>query len=174
MSPFDRETLRRRYQFRCGYCDTSEVDVGAELEVDHYHPRSKGGSDNFSNLVYCCPACNRFKGNYWNPSSPRRVLHPHRDNHSEHFREGEDGLLIPLTETGRFHIDLFFRMAVLAKKYKIERIQLNRPQLVGQRLRKTREAEAERMYAVLLKRFTELERELAEALAELEFLQDNS
>ena len=159
MSPVDRETLRRRYQFRCGYCDTSEVDVGAELEVDHYHPRSKGGSDNFSNLVYCCPACNRFKGNYWNPSSPLRLLHPQRDNPSEHFREGEDGLLIPLTETGRFHI---------------ERIQLNRPQLVGQRLRKTREAEAERMYAVLLKRFTELERELAEALAELEFLQDNS
>jgi hypothetical protein len=159
MYPFDRERLRRLYQFRCGYCGTSEVDVGAELEVDHYQPRSKGGSDNFSNLVYCCPACNRFKGSYWNPSSPLRVLHPHRDNPSEHFKEGEDSLLIPLTETGRFHL---------------ERLQLNRPQLVAQRLRKNREAEAERTYAVLLRRFTELESELAKALAELERLQDNS
>ena len=156
MPPFDRETLRRLYQFRCGYCDTSEVDVGAELEVDHYQPRSKDGSDNFSNLVYCCSACNRFKGNYWNPSLPQRVLHPRRDDLTEHFREDEDGTLIPLTETGRFHV---------------ERLQLNRPRLIAQRLRRKREAEAERTYATLLRRFTELERELAEALAELERLQ---
>ena len=155
MPPFDRETLRRLYQFRCGYCDTSEVGVGAELEIDHYHPRSKGGSDNFSNLVYCCPTCNRFKSNYWNPSSPRRVLHPRRDNPSEHFIAGQDGLLTPLTETGRFHL---------------ERLQLNRPQLVAQRLRRKREAEAESTYAALLRRFTELESELAKALAELERL----
>lgn len=87
------------------------------------------------------------------------MLHPHRDNPSEHFREGEDGLLSPLTETGIFHI---------------ERLQLNRPQLVAQRLRKKREAEAECTYAALLRRFTELERELAKALAELERLQDKS
>ena len=68
-------------------------------------------------------------------------------------------MLIPLTETGRFHL---------------ERIQLNRPQLVAQRLRKKREAEAERTYAALLRHFTELEGELAKALAELESLQDNS
>ncbi|MBM3240692.1 hypothetical protein FJZ31_30790 [Candidatus Poribacteria bacterium] len=42
MSPFDRETLRQLYQFRCGYCGTSEIDVGAELEIDHYQPRSIG------------------------------------------------------------------------------------------------------------------------------------
>ena len=174
MAPVDREALRRLYQFRCGYCGTSEVDVGAELEVDHYQPHTKGGSDNLSNLVYCCTACNRFKADYWNPYSPLRVLHPHRDNPSEHFREGEDGLLLPLTETGKFHIDLFFRMAVLAKKYKIERLQLNRPPLVAQRLRRKREAEAERTYTALLRRFTELERELAEALAELEHLQGES
>lgn len=159
MASFDREALRQLYQFRCGYCGTSEVDVGAELEVDHYQPRSKGSSDNLSNLVYCCTACNRFKADYWNPSSPLRVLHPRQDNPSEHFRKGEDGLLIPLTETGRFHIEC---------------LQLNRPPLVAQRLRRKREAEAERTYTALLRRFTELERELAEALAELESLQDKS
>jgi len=52
MAPFDREALQRLYQSRCGYCGTSEVDVGAELEVDHYQPHSKGGSDSLSNLVY--------------------------------------------------------------------------------------------------------------------------
>jgi len=157
MSSFDREALRQQYQFRCGYCGTSEVGVGAEMEMDHFQPRSQGGSNAPSNLVYCCPACNRFKGNHWNPSSPLRVLHPQRDKASEHFGEGEDGLLISLTETGRFHI---------------ERLQLNRPQLVAQRLRRKREAAAKRTYAALLSRFTHLERELAEALAELERLHD--
>jgi hypothetical protein len=31
----DREALRRRFAFRCGYCDVSEEDVGAELTVLH-------------------------------------------------------------------------------------------------------------------------------------------
>ena len=159
MSSSDREALRQLYQFRCGYCDTSEVDVGAELEVDHFQPQSKGGSSDVSNLVYCCPACNRFKGNYWNLSSPLRLLHPQRDRPSEHFRESEAGLLRPLTETGRFHI---------------ERLQLNRPPLVKQRLRRRREIEAKRTYAALLEHFTELERELAQTFAELERLRDNS
>jgi hypothetical protein len=154
MSAFDRE-LRQLYQFQCGYCGTNEVDIGAKLEMDHFQPQSKGGSNDFSNLVYCCPACNRFKGDYWNPSSPLRLLHPQRDKVSEHFREGEDGFLISLTETGRFHI---------------QRLQLNRPQLVLQRLRRKREAEARRTYMALLRRFTELEQELAQALAELERL----
>ena len=157
MDSFDREALRQLYQSQCGYCGTSEVDVGAKLEIDHFQPRFKGGSNELSNLVYCCPACNRFKGNYWNPPSPLRLLHPRSDELPDHFRESEDGLLIPLTETGRFHV---------------ERLQLNRPQLVAQRQRKKREAEAKRTYAVLLERFTELEHELAEALAELERLQD--
>ena len=39
----ERETLQRRFQFRCGYCGVSERDAGAELTVDHFQPRSQGG-----------------------------------------------------------------------------------------------------------------------------------
>jgi 5-methylcytosine-specific restriction endonuclease McrA len=57
-----REELRRLYQFRCGYCGTSEVDAGSELTIDHFQPRSRGGSeDDPANWVYCCHACNEFK-----------------------------------------------------------------------------------------------------------------
>jgi 5-methylcytosine-specific restriction endonuclease McrA len=87
----DRQTLRTRYVFRCGYCGIREVDAGAELTVDHFQPRSQGGSDLLDNLVYCCPACNEYKGGYWQPNSPRRILHPLRDSLAEHFiLTGED------------------------------------------------------------------------------------
>ncbi|MGH9798792.1 MAG: HNH endonuclease, partial [Blastocatellia bacterium] len=60
-----RETVRRLYQFRCGYCGVTEVDAGSGLEIDHYLPVSRGGEDLLENLIYCCSACNRFKGSVW-------------------------------------------------------------------------------------------------------------
>ncbi|MHB1287561.1 MAG: HNH endonuclease [Leptospirales bacterium] len=33
------------------------------LEIDHIHPKSRGGSDRVANLTLACPACNRTKGN---------------------------------------------------------------------------------------------------------------
>jgi hypothetical protein len=117
----EREALRARYQFRCGYCGTDEVDAGGELTVDHFQPRSRDGPDTPENWVYACIVCNDFKGDFWHPDSDQRVLHPLRDDLAEHFHEAEHGRLVPLTETGRFHI---------------ERLQLNRTQLVLRRQRR--------------------------------------
>jgi 5-methylcytosine-specific restriction endonuclease McrA len=91
VTPTERRALRERYQFRCGYCGVQESEVGAELTADHFQPRSKGGPDEADNLVYCCHACNEFKGEYWQPDSPRRLLHPHRDTPSQHLALTEDG-----------------------------------------------------------------------------------
>jgi hypothetical protein len=116
----ERRALRERYRFRCGYCGTTEVDAGGELTVDHFQPRSMGGADTPDNWVYACITCNDHKGDYWQPHSAQRILHPERDPIVEHIREGEDGEWIPLTEMGRFHLN---------------RLRLNRPQLVAQRRR---------------------------------------
>ncbi len=67
MTPEQRTALRRRYQFRCGYCGTSETATGAELTVDHFQPRSHGGPEEPENWVYRCHACNEFKGDFWQP-----------------------------------------------------------------------------------------------------------
>jgi hypothetical protein len=52
--------LRRKILYRdariCQYCG------GAAVEVDHIIPRSKGGTNEESNLVACCLLCNRSKG----------------------------------------------------------------------------------------------------------------
>jgi len=80
----------------------------------------------------------------------QRILHPLRDDIGRHYLLRENsGWLVPITETGRFHI------AVL---------QLNRPELVAYRLR-TRE---ERAKAELLKQLTrerDLQNQIIEYLA---------
>jgi uncharacterized protein (TIGR02646 family) len=121
-----KETVRRAYDFRCGYCDVREEEAGSELEVDHFQPRSAGGGDDQQNLVYCCTTCNRFKGDYWPASDAFPLLfHPQRDDLSEHLREEDDGRITPLSERGAFHL---------------ERLRLNRPPLVA--LRRARQNNA--------------------------------
>jgi 5-methylcytosine-specific restriction endonuclease McrA len=54
-----REYLLEKWGRKCAYC-------GAEkrpLELEHIHPRSKGGSDRVSNLTLACTICNQRKGN---------------------------------------------------------------------------------------------------------------
>lgn len=55
-----RFRILKRDGFRCRYCGSAAAD-GAELEVDHVHPRSRGGGDDPRNLVTACRQCNRGK-----------------------------------------------------------------------------------------------------------------
>ncbi|MDX2039939.1 MAG: HNH endonuclease signature motif containing protein [Acidobacteriota bacterium] len=117
-----RESIRQQFNLCCGYCRVHENESGSQLEIDHFQPRAFGGTDEQENLIYCCSACNKFKHDFWpaeNPTSnPRRLLHPLKDNVQEHLAENADGRLIPLSAIGEFHL---------------ERLRLNRPQLVAYR-----------------------------------------
>lgn len=116
-----RAAVRTAYGGRCGYCGVHETAVGGELELDHYHPRAAGGSDDIENLVYACTACNRFKGDYApgrDAPESLRLLHPRRDDLSVHIEESAYGRLLGRTPRGWFHI---------------QRLHLNRPQLVERR-----------------------------------------
>lgn len=153
MTAEERAALRQLYNFRCGYCGVSETDVGAALTLDHFQPISRGGDDIPANWVYCCFACNNAKGNYWQPSSPQRILHPLHDNLSEHIVEQGDGTLFGLTEIGRFHI---------------LRLRLNRPALVAYRLEKHgREREALH-HAEIFRSLTEAQQEIRRLRQQLE------
>jgi hypothetical protein len=122
-----RESVRALYDFRCGYCGVTETESGGQLEIDHFCPRSHGGKDNLENLVYACPACNRFKGDHWpvpEAGPDLMLLHPQRDDLPTHVGSLPDGRLIGLTKRGWFHI---------------QRLRLNRAQLVELRLQRVEE-----------------------------------
>jgi hypothetical protein len=154
--PEQREALRRRYSFRCGYCGVSEVDSGADLTVDHFQPRSQGGTDVVDNLVYCCHACNEYKGRYYQPDSAERLLHPLRDNLREHIIEQQDGTLHALTLTGAWHI---------------EQLHLNRPALIAHRLAERQLQFARQELLALRQRLAELQRGEEEARRQEEDLE---
>ncbi len=115
------------------------------MTVDHFQPRSQGGGDETDNLVYCCHACNEFKGDYWQPNSPRRILHPLRDNIAAHVALTNEDTLASLTETGEFHI---------------RKLRLNRSELIEHR-RDLRSREQERLeQQAVLNRLTRMEQRI--------------
>lgn len=57
-----RFTVLKRDGYRCQICGRTTQD-GIKLEIDHKVARSKGGSDDPSNLWTLCFDCNRGKGN---------------------------------------------------------------------------------------------------------------
>ncbi|WP_026442693.1 HNH endonuclease [Pseudacidobacterium ailaaui] len=56
-----RKNILLRDRNTCQYCGI--VLPASELTLDHVIPRSRGGTSTWENLVACCHACNRKKGN---------------------------------------------------------------------------------------------------------------
>ena len=46
---------------RCAFCGITEAEAGAPHELDHFVPRSRGGTNHPSNLNYACGICNKLK-----------------------------------------------------------------------------------------------------------------
>jgi 5-methylcytosine-specific restriction endonuclease McrA len=57
---FSRLNLFIRDRNKCQYCGASEED-GADLNIDHVVPRSKGGRTEWTNIVLSCISCNNKK-----------------------------------------------------------------------------------------------------------------
>lgn len=149
-----RQAVRQRYNYRCGYCMVGEVNVGAELTVDHFMPRIQGGDDSEDNLVYCCHACNEFKGDYWNLIPELRLLHPLNDQFSSHCKEAqEDGLLLGITNRGINHLLV---------------LHLNRPELIAFRLEQREIRRLRQLNEQLLRLLERSQRVTAEIEVELE------
>lgn len=52
-----REYLLEKFGRKCVYCDAKDVP----LQVEHIHPKARGGSNRVSNLTLACGACNAKK-----------------------------------------------------------------------------------------------------------------
>lgn len=58
---FSRVNIYARDKYRCQYCgDKAPL---SDLTYDHVVPRAQGGKTTWTNIVTCCYACNRTKGN---------------------------------------------------------------------------------------------------------------
>ncbi|WP_437946050.1 HNH endonuclease [Sorangium sp. So ce296] len=151
--------MRELFDARCAYCGVHEDAVGATLTIDHHRPRTRGGTGDAENLVYACARCNEHKGAYWHEHDlPHvRLLHPGRDDLTHHLRETDDGSVAGLTREGEFFV---------------QRLRLNRPQLVAYRRMRRSEVELNAELAATRRHVEALERKVLDLRSALESAAD--
>ena len=97
-------TLFRRDQHTCLYCGLQFP--ATDLSRDHVHPVSRGGQDDWTNVVTACKRCNTRKGNrLLSECSMELLALPYRPNRAEY---------LALTHSGRILGD---QMAFLSRQF---------------------------------------------------------
>jgi hypothetical protein len=124
ISAQDRTVVAERARYCCEYC-LSQLKFSIDsFSVEHIIPRSRGGSDDLSNLALACQGCNNAKYVATEGIDPLSgqvtpLFHPRQHTWSEHFAWSHDFSLIHgQTPTGRATVD---------------KLQLNRPGIVNLR-----------------------------------------
>lgn len=76
--------LFSRDNYTCAYC--GDVFKRNHLTRDHVHPTSKGGKDEWTNVVTCCFDCNQKKGNLLLEECDMQLLYtPYAPSHHENL-----------------------------------------------------------------------------------------
>jgi hypothetical protein len=95
----------------CGYCLGEQRYILAWLEIEHLHPRSKGGKTVKENLWLACTYCNTFKSSNTHgrdPQTNRKVplFNPRKQKWKKHFEFGSDNAtIIGKTVCGRATVE---------------------------------------------------------------------
>jgi hypothetical protein len=101
-----RQQVTARAQARCEYCRLHVDHAYFTHEIDHIYAEKHGGDTVETNLCLACADCNRHKGSDLCSLDPQTgeviaLFHPLRHQWREHFRLDDDGLIEPITATGR-------------------------------------------------------------------------
>ncbi len=100
-----RRKVDQRSQQRCEYCLIPEIATFASHQIDHIIAEKHGGLTELNNLALSCTLCNKHKGSDLTSIDPKTekiepLFNPRQDLWLEHFQI-KDGVIIPLTATGR-------------------------------------------------------------------------
>lgn len=123
-----KDILRKEGYYQCVYCAIKESRFGGfrNFHVEHYRPKSifKELINDIKNLFYACAICNTFKGDDWPAEPQKRFTKPFYPspslvdynilfnwNQKNNILEGKN----------------------VTAKYLIEKLFLNRPQLITER-----------------------------------------
>lgn len=99
-----KRLVYERAQGYCEYCQTSELNSGQTMQIDHIDPH---GGDMLDNLCLSCWSCNNHKHRATTAIDPEtgmlsHLFNPRTQTWHEHFAWLEDGILIVgLTSIGR-------------------------------------------------------------------------
>ncbi len=103
----DRELIRKRANYLCEYCHSSEKISATRFTIDHIIPQSLGGSDDLNHLAYACRRCNERRYNFvagYDPITKAIVplFNPRQQQWGKHFAWSVDGeKIIATSPVGR-------------------------------------------------------------------------
>lgn len=108
-----KDTLRNDFNKRCGYCDGEDyfVDGIRGFQIDHFKPKKKFPhlETEYTNLVYCCPYCNRAKWDKW--VEPDGFIDPCDLTYEDNLFRNKKGQILARTPRGAFiHKELNLRL----------------------------------------------------------------
>ena len=119
-----RQRVAEQALHRCGYCLTTELLIGAPMEIEHIIPLALGGHTEENNLWLACSLCNQHKGIRMIAPDPLTdefvpLFNPRHQRWLDHFTWSTDfERVLGMTAIGRATVTV---------------IQLNRPLLVRSR-----------------------------------------
>ncbi|BAY47433.1 HNH endonuclease [Scytonema sp. HK-05] len=96
-----REYLLEKFGRKCVYCDKQDVP----LQIEHIHPRAKGGTNRISNLTLSCEKCNIKKGT--------KDIKDFLKKDPEHLKKIEAQAKKPLADTAAVNSTRFKLLEVL-------------------------------------------------------------
>ncbi|MGF1523399.1 MAG: HNH endonuclease [Leptolyngbyaceae cyanobacterium] len=102
-----RQYVRKRANFLCEYCHSSEEASASRFTIDHLIPKSLGGTDSEANLALACHRCNGRRYNFTDGVDPETqnvvaLFNPRRHEWTAHFTWSADGQrVLGLTPMGR-------------------------------------------------------------------------
>lgn len=88
--PTTRKRVATRADYRCEYCLLPERVSFYSFHIDHIRSVKHGGTNELSNLAYCCPDCNYSKGSNigtfaQDDETLIRFFNPRKDSWQAHF-----------------------------------------------------------------------------------------
>lgn len=115
-----RVAVAQRAAFCCEYCRIPDLDAGVAFHVDHIISVKHGGKSIYSNLAFCCPECNRYKGSdlgTYLDGTEKFIpfFNPRKDDWTQHFLN-DNGTLRAKTEIGEATV-LIFKFNKLARVF---------------------------------------------------------
>lgn len=100
-----------RANAQCEYCLLSERVSLYKYHIEHIKSLKHQGTNDLTNLAYCCPDCNYYKGSDIGTFSEDgesliRFYNPRKDAWNDHF-ELDNGAIHGKTAIGRATVKLF-------------------------------------------------------------------
>ncbi|OIN58621.1 HNH endonuclease [Arsenicibacter rosenii] len=105
-----KKKIALRAKYRCEYCLLPEHLSFYAFHIEHIRSIKHGGTNELSNLAYCCPDCNYFKGTdiatFLDNDTLVRFFNPRRDDWNSHFML-EESAIHGITDIGIATVRIF-------------------------------------------------------------------